>query len=60
MDSIWVAYIQDDVTEDVTEHSSWLQLSINLHAPVTAALVPNVLHRRDESSGRTCAVIETL
>ena len=37
-------------TEIVTEH--WLQPSINLHVPATAlcsaALVPNVLPRRDE------------
>ena len=51
----------DDATEGVAEHSSRLQPSINLHAPVTlcsAALVPNVLTRRDEGSGKPCAVIE--
>ena len=51
-----------DTTETVAEHSPRLQPSINLHAPVTAlcsaALVPNVLPRRDEDSGRPCAVIE--
>ena len=54
----------DDATEGVAEHSSRLQPSINLHAPVTAsyicstALVPNVLPRRDEGSCKPCAVIE--
>ena len=38
----------------MAEHSSRLQPSINLHAPVTssAALVPNVLPRKDEGSGK--------
>ena len=54
----------DDTTKGVAEHSSGLQPSINLHAPVTAsihcsaALVPNVLPRRDEDSGKPYAVIE--
>ena len=51
-----------DTTETVVEHSVRLQPSINLHAPVTAfmlaALVPNVLPRGDEGSGKPCAVIE--
>ena len=48
----------DDANESVAEHSSKLQPSTNLHAPVTAfaALVPNVLSWRDEG----CAVIEAL
>ena len=45
-----------DTTETGAEHSAMLQPSINLHAP--AALVPNVLPRRDESSVEPCAVIE--
>ena len=51
-----------DTTETVAEHSARLQPSINLHAqPVcSAALVPNVLPRRDEGSGKPCAVIEAL
>ena len=51
----------DDATESVAEHSSRLQPSINLHAQLqplcSAALVPNVLPRRDEGSGKPCAVI---
>ena len=54
----------DDATEGVTEHSSRLQPSINLHAQLqplcSAALVPNVLPGRDEGSGQPCAVIEAL
>ena len=42
----------DDTTEGLAEHSSRLQPSINLHDPVTAALVPNVIARRDEGSGK--------
>ena len=43
-------HMPDDTTEGAVEHSSRLQPSINLHAPVTrrlcsAALVPNVLPR---------------
>ena len=52
----------DDATEGVAEHSSRLQPSISLHAQLqpsrSAALVPNVLPRRDEGSGKPCAVIE--
>ena len=53
-------FLPDDIIEGVAEHSSRLQPSINLHAPVTgsAALVPNVLPRIDEGSGRPCAVID--
>ena len=51
-----------DTTETVAEHSARLQPSINLHAQLqplcSAALVPNVLPRRDEGSGKPCAVIE--
>ena len=53
-----------DATEGVAEHSSRLQPSINLHAPVTAFMFScsgtNVLPRRDEGSGKPCAVIEAL
>ena len=52
----------DDATEGVAEHSSRLQPSINLHAPVTALMFScsgtNVLPWRDEGSGKPCAVIE--
>ena len=43
-----------DTTESVAEHSTRLQPSINLHAPVTcsAVVAPNVLHRRDGGSGK--------
>ena len=52
-----------DTTESVAEHSARLQPSINLNAhqlqPLcSAALVLNVLPRRDEGSGKPCAVIE--
>ena len=53
-----------DTTETVAEHSARLQPSINLHAPVTAFMfscsgtLPTVLPRRDEGSGKPCAVIE--
>ena len=53
----------DDTTDDVAEHSSRLQPSINLHhcmprlKPLcSAALAPNVLPRKDEGSGKPCAV----
>ena len=36
IDFISVAYMLDDATEGVAEHSARLQPSINLHAPVTA------------------------
>ena len=53
-----------DATEGVTEHSSRVQPSINLHAPVTAFMyscsVTNTLPRRDEGSGKPSAVIEAL
>ena len=45
----------DDAPEGVAKHSSRLQPSINLHAPVTAALVLKILPRRDEGSGEPCA-----
>ena len=49
----------DDATEGVTEHSIRLQPSINLHTQLqplcSAALVSNVLPRRDKSSGKPCA-----
>ena len=54
----------DDVTEGVAEHSSRLQPSINLHAPVTAFMFSwsgtDVLPRRDEGSGKPRAMIEAL
>ena len=40
IDFVSVAYMLDDTTEGVVKHSSRLQPSINLHAPVSAALVP--------------------
>ena len=43
--TLFVWHMPDDTTEGVAEHSSRLQPSINLHAPITAfclaALVPN-------------------
>ena len=53
----------DDATEGVAEHSSRLQPSINLHAPVTALMfscsgTQCILPRKDEGSGKPCAVIE--
>ena len=51
----------DNATEDVAEHSSRLQPSIKLHAPVTAFMFScsgtDVLPRKDEGSGMPCAVI---
>ena len=53
-----------DATEGVAEHSSRLQPSINLHAPVSAFMFScsgtDVLPRRDEGLGKPCAVIEAL
>ena len=49
----------DAPTESVAEHSSKLQPSINLHAPVTAFMFScSVLPWRDEGldSGKLCAV----
>ena len=55
-------HMPDDATEGVAKHSSRLQLSINFHAPGTAFMFScsgtDVLHRRDEGSGKPCAVIE--
>ena len=49
-------------TECVAEQSSRLQSPINLHAQLhplcSAALVPNILPRRDEGSGMPCAVMK--
>ena len=54
--------MSDDATEGVAEHSSRLQPSINLHAPVTAFMFScsgtQSTTRRDEGSGMPCAVIE--
>ena len=62
--TLFLWHMPDGATESVAEHSSRLQPSINLHASVTAlcsaALVPNVLPRRDEDSGKPCAVIKAL
>ena len=48
----------------VAEHSSRLQLSIicmfQLQLLCSAALVRNVLPKKDEGSGKPCAVIEAL
>ena len=53
-----------DTIESVAEHRTRLQLSINLHAPVTAFMFScsgtDVLPRREEGSGKPCAVIEAL
>ena len=51
-DFIW--HMPDDATEGVAEHSSRLQPSINLHAPVTAFMFSwsDVRSRRDEGSGQ--------
>ena len=50
----------DDATEGVTEHSSRLQPTISLHAPVTAFMFncsgTDVLPRRDEGSCEPCAL----
>ena len=55
-----MAYIADDATESVGEHSSKLRPLTNLHAPVTAlfsaALASNVLPQRDEGLGEPCAI----
>ena len=52
----------DDATEGVIEHSSRLQsICIPQLQPLcSAALVPNVLPKRDEGSGKPCAVTEAL
>ena len=48
--------------EGLAEHSSRLQPSFSLHAPVIAFVFScsgsDVLPRRDEGSGKSCAVIE--
>ena len=46
-------------TETLAKHSARLQPSINLHAPALCS-APNVLPRRDEGSGKPCAVTEAL
>ena len=50
----------DDAIEGVAEHSSRLQPSINLHAPITAFMFScsgtGVLPRRDKGSGKPCAI----
>ena len=52
-------YMPDDATEGVVEHCF---SDCNLHAQLqplcSAALVPNVLPRRDEGLGKPCAMIE--
>jgi hypothetical protein len=52
----------DDATEGVAKHSSRLQPSINMHAPVTAFMFSctgtDVLPQRDEGSGKPCAVYQ--
>ena len=55
--------MSDDATEGVAEHSSRLQPSIHFHTlqPLClAALIPNVLPRKNEGSDKPCAVIEAL
>ena len=55
-----------DTTETVAEHSARLQPSINLHAPITYSLYVQLLWypmynpRRDEGSGKPCAVIKAV
>ena len=50
----------DDATEYVAEHSSRLQPSINMHAPVTIFMFScsgaDVLAWRDEGLGKPCAL----
>ena len=50
----------DDDTEGVAEHSSKLQRSLNLYAPVTAFMFScsgtDVLPQRDEGLGKPYAV----
>ena len=58
-------HMPDDAAEGVAEYSFFrLQPSVNLHAQLqplcSAALVPNVLPRRNEGSGEPCAVIKAL
>ena len=55
----------DDATEGVVEHSSRLQPSINLHAPVTAFMLQVIWYTMYYPEGMkarvmTCAVIEAL
>ena len=55
--TLFLWHMPDDAAEGVAEHSSRLQPSVNLHAPqllCSAALVPNVLPRRDEGSDNPC------
>ena len=51
-----------DTTEGVAEHSTRLQPSINLNAPVTASMFrcsgTQCTTPEDEGSGKPCAVIE--
>ena len=62
--TLFLWHMPDDATEGVAEHKSRLQ-SQSICMPLlqllcSAALVPNVLPRRDESSGKPCAVIKAL
>ena len=54
----------DDATEGVVKHSYMLQTSINFHASGTAFMFScsgtDVLHQRDEGSGKPWGVIENL
>ena len=56
----------DDGIDGVVKHSSRLQPPISVHAPVihtvrAAALIPiDLLTRRDEGSGKPCAVDRAL
>ena len=58
-------HIPDDATDNVAEHSTRLQPSINLHALVTAFNVqllwyPMYYSEGFEGSGKPCAVIGAL
>ena len=62
--TLFLWHMPVDATEGVAEHSSRLQPSSicmpQLQSLCSAALVPNVIPRRDEGSGKPCAVIEAL
>ena len=48
--TLFLLHIPDDATEGVAEHSSRLQPTINLHAPVTAFML--------SCSGTQCTIPE--
>ena len=59
--TLFLWHIPDDATESVTKHSTKLQPTINLHAPVTIFVFsisgPEVLPQMDEGSGKPSAVV---